>query len=336
MTDRITLAAVSERAGVAPITCSRVLNGSRVRVHIAEDTRRRVLAAARELGYRRSMSAGATRTGRLGAIGLLGISPDHAFPRPLLWGVEEAAASRDLHLVVAQLKHTDIDHEAQLPRMLRERAVDGLLVYGLESAAAESILAQRIGRLDVPVIRLADRADADCVHVDHSAAAAEATNHLVKLGHRRIGLVQFAARPGHAEFDLRDGYHRALAEAGLPPVPLIDPSVHRRFDRQQLHAHYMLRQPNRPTAVVACGRHEAAAYTVAALRLRLAVPDQLAVVGIADEPVEVGGYPVTTALVPHGQLARTAVRMLCTKIDKPDRHLTPQILHHRLVPGQTA
>lgn len=336
MQDRITLAEVSRRAGVAPITCSRVLNGSNGRVYIAQATRQRVVEAAQALGYRRHMTAGATRTGRIGAIGLIGISPDHAFPRPMLWGVEEGAAARDLHLVIAQLRHADIDNETQLPRMLRERAVDGLLVYGLGQLSEQSMLADRIAHVDVPVIRLADAADADCVHVNVHAAAADATDRLAKLGHRRIALVQFASQLHPIEHDMREGYRRWLADAGLSPCMMLEPELNARVDRQQAHAHYVLRQKDRPTAVVACGPREAAAFTVAALRLGMKMPEELAVIALADEQVDAGGYTVTTALIPNGQLARTGVRMLCTKVDRADRTLAPQVLHHRILPGQTS
>lgn len=333
---RATLADVGERAGVAPITCSRVLNGSKVRVYIAEPTRERVIEAARELGYRRSMTAGATRTGRVGAIGLVGIAAERALPRPLLWGVEEAAASRDVHLIIAQLRHREVETEAQLPRMLRESAVDGLVVFGLGNLEADSLLARKVRSLDVPVVHLGDDADVDCIRFDARSASTEATETLIRAGHQSVAFLQFAPMPGNLEFDVRDGYQRAMREAGLPTRSLIKPELRSRLDKQQAYAQQVLSRADRPAAIVASGSQEASAFVVAALRMGLRLPDDLALMAISGEQVQVGGLTVGTSLMPYGQMARSAVRMLCTKIDRPDRTMAPQILHHRMLPGQTA
>jgi len=335
MAANVTLRQISKRAGVAPITCSRVLNGSAGRVYVADPTRQRVLRAARELGYLRHMTANAMRTGRTGAIGLVGISPDHAFPPPMLWGVEETAATRDRHLIVAQLRPGSIEHEMQLPRMLRERATDGLLIHGLGERTGEAMLTDRLSRLGAPVIRLGEPLEADCVRIDVRAAATDAAERLVRAGHRRIAVVRYHGNSPDRPLDLHEAFARGLAEAGLTAESIADPSLAGRPDHQQSHAHYMLRQRGRPTAIFACGRAEAEACAVAALRLGLKMPEQLALIAAAGQPIDVGGFTVATMVLPLGQLGRVGVRMLCTKIDRPDRLLAPQVLHHRFVPGQT-
>jgi LacI family transcriptional regulator len=219
--------------------------------------------------------------------------------------------------------------------MLRETAVDGLVIFGLGDPEADSLLARKVRSLDVPIVHLVDDADVDCIRFDARSASMEATESLIRAGRQPVAFSQFSPMPGHLEFDVREGYQRAMRDAGLPTRSLIDLELRLRPDQQQDYAERALSHSDRPTAIVACGPQEAAAFVVAALRLGLRLPEDLALIAISDEQVQVGGFVVTTVLMPYGQLARSAVRMLCTKIDRPDRTMAPQVLHHRMLPGQS-
>jgi LacI family transcriptional regulator len=210
------LADISRRAGVSIATASRVLNGSSHPV--SEATRSRVLAAADELGYRPSELARALvkRTSRIIGV-IVGDIVDPYFAE-IARGVEDVAAGVG-HLTMvcnaerrpaAELAHLDV---------LRDYHAAGVVFAGsgYQHAAEEPALREAVAALQAGgsvVVALAAR-DLDCpsVLVDNRAAARDAAEHLLSLGHRRIAFVEGPAGL-HTSAHRLEGFETAIAAAG--------------------------------------------------------------------------------------------------------------------------
>lgn len=216
--DRVTIADGAERAGVSPATVSRVTNAMG---RVADETRERVRAAARELGYRPDRTAralGQNESTRTLAVALPTFTTP--FHNELLKGVRDqlGAAGPDLLLCDLQWEAP----RASLEAFLSRGAVDGLLVAGLSPSkrpCPQGDTPAELENLGEPAVVLGAPCDGlDAFSWKEAAGARIATEHLLSRGHRRIGLITT-----HHEDPVRAertrGYRDALRAAGIRPRP---------------------------------------------------------------------------------------------------------------------
>jgi LacI family transcriptional regulator len=329
---QVTSRDVAKLAGVSRTTVSFVLNDV-PGVKITEDTRLRVLDAARQLDYYPASAARALAGGRTYHIGMvLGegqqrLSAD-AFLPTFLQGVTASVHSRD-YLLVLQMEEDVPSYEAYL-RLIRERHVDGLILSGprtddpllprLTEEGFPLILHGQLGNLAFP-----------CVDVDNRAGAYQAVAHLIGLGHRSIGYISNAPLSYAGAQDRLTGYQQALAEHGIA----LDGQGIRTaaFLPQTGYAamEELLSLPDRPTAVFAASDVIALGAMSAIQAHGLRIPDDVAVVGFDD--IFLAPYacpPLTTVRVPAFGLGWTAAEMLIALIEG-DREVASVILEPELV-----
>ena len=282
-----TIARVAALAGVGVGTVSRVLNDSGA---VSASTRRRVEEAIEALDYEPSAAARALSTGRTMSIGV--VAPFLTQPSVVerLRGVARRVADAGYRLLLLDVERADA-----LPDTVGSFAVngrvDGLLVISL--ALPEDFPAG-----SVPVV-LVDRGSAalPSVHIDDEAGGRLATEHLLELGHTRIGFV------GDTEdnpfgFDSsarrRAGYEAALRDAGAAvDEALVRTGQHGRDDASAM-AGDLLAADAPPTAVFAASDDQALGVLEAAEALEVPVPERLSVVGFDD--IEVARYAHLTTV----------------------------------------
>ncbi len=309
---RVTSADVARRAGVSRTTVSFVLNDV-PGVRISEETRRRVLEAARELGYTPDAAARALAGRRTYTLGfVLCQSPDQvfhdAFLPEVLVGVSEVAREAGYRVLVEPVE--DVHAPEAYAGLVRERRVDGLLLSGPRADDRQLLELWEEG---VPIVLLGQLPGTEIpfVDVDNVRGARRAVEHLLDLGHRRIGIVTNAPPAYTASQQRLQGYREALRARGIPE----DPSLirHGAFDEESGYRamEALLELPDPPTAVFVAS-DLVAVGALAALRARgIPVPEQVAVVGFDD--VRLARYvspPLTTVHLPARDLGATAARLL--------------------------
>lgn len=301
------LADISRRAGVSIATASRVLNGSSHPV--SEATRSRVLAAADELGYRPSELARALvkRTSRIVGV-IVGDVVDPYFAE-IARGVEDVAA-RVGHLTM--VCNADRRPAAELAYLdvLRDYHAAGVVFAGsgYEHVAEAAPLRRAVAELQergTVVVALAAR-DLDCpsVRVDNRAAARDATEHLLALGHRRVAFVE--GPPGlHTSAHRREGFDAAIAAAGAEPVVL--PGGFE-FEAGAAAAETLLAD-GLPDAVLGVNDEVAIGLLTGLRRAGVDVPAQVAVAGIDDtRPARL--VDLTSVSLPLQELGERAARVI--------------------------
>jgi LacI family transcriptional regulator len=322
---------VARLAGVSVATVSYVLNdGPR---GVSEEKRRRVRAAVAALAYRPNAIARSLRVRRTNILGLLLPDSANAYFAALSLAVEEAAVARGYQVVVANAGEDPLREAAHIEALLRLQ-VDGLL--WVPADLARSAARQSIPALRVPVVQL-DRALAparttyDVIESDHVAGGRLAAEHLLELGHRRVGCLAGPAGHLHAR-DRLAGAARALAEAGLPlPEAYVQ---HGSFDYESgaACAARWCRMPaaERPTAIL-CGNDAMAIGALRALwEAGLQVPKAVSVVGYDDVPQAAYAIPpLTTVAQPLDEIGRAGVQRLLERIEAADAELIPEA---RLLP----
>ncbi|MFD8543920.1 LacI family DNA-binding transcriptional regulator [Streptomyces sp. NPDC059649] len=302
---------VAERAGVSVATVSRALNGHSP---VAE-TRDRVLAAVRELGYRPNNVARALRTARTGALGLIISDLTNPFFTELADAVEDAARSLGYSLVIGNAGERPEQQDDYI-RTLLDRRIDGLLV---SSAGTGSAMLREVVASGTPLVLL-DRSvpgiDAPCVRADGRAALTELAGHLAALGRRRPAII--VAPAGTPTGDERLAHFRtALAGHG---IPLPDERVGATPDLQPAGGRQVMRgflDLTEPPDVVLATDNLMALGALDELRARgLRVPDDMALVVYDDVPWFAHTDPPLTAIAqPTRELGRAAVRALLTRIE---------------------
>lgn len=308
MSDRrhraVTISAIAAEAGVSVPTVSRVLNG---RSDVAPATRERVERLLRDHGYQRR---GTRPQPRAWLIDLVFNDLDSPWAVEIIRGVEDAAHSAGAGTVVSAI-HRRASSTRQWLDNLRTRASDGAV---LVTTDLDSALHSELRRLHVPAVVIDPAGvpdlDTPTIGATNWAGGVSATEHLSRLGHRRIGHV--AGRPGLWCSRARlDGYRVGLEMAGLGLDPDLVVEGDFSYESGFRAAERMLSLPEPPTAVFAASDQMALGVYEAVRRRGLRVPEDVSVVGFDDLPeASWSSPPLTTVRQPLAEMGTLAVRMV--------------------------
>ncbi|HSB88150.1 MAG TPA: LacI family DNA-binding transcriptional regulator [Ilumatobacteraceae bacterium] len=274
-----TMAEVAKHAGVGIGTVSRVLSGS---VQVSEATRRKVRAAAEELGYERSRkwSTEQGKRGRLIGVLVPFFDVQSAFQR--LRGIVARLAPHGCAAVLHNVE-SPAQARAKLLELPRSLVLDGLIIVSVPLVEDEG---ERLISARFPSV-LVDSSypGLPSVCIDDRAGGAMATRHLISLGHRRIA---FVSEPPHNAFGFvagarrEEGFRAAMADAGFNvPVSYVRYGAYLHSAAREI-ATELLSLPDPPTAIVAASDVQAVGCLEAASRLGIQVPEDLSIVGYDD------------------------------------------------------
>lgn len=296
---------VARAAGVSPATVSRALSQPDL---LSGETLARVLTASRSLGYRPDAAARTLASGRSMTVGAVVPTLDNAIFSKALQAMQSTLVAEGYQLLVASHDY-NVAAEADAVRMLMARGIDGLMLVGAERTADTEALIAAAGLPLVLTWRPAPGAAA--VIVDNERAGRLAAEHLVTLGHRRIGMVV-----GRIAFNDRQRGRLAGARAYLESVGLALPDwrvseqpTTLAGGRSGCAALLELAEP--PTAVIG-GIDIIAIGCIAEAQARgMSVPGGLSVAGIDDLDMSAHLSPsLTTVHVPTARIGAEAALML--------------------------
>jgi LacI family transcriptional regulator len=308
---------VAKKAGVSITTASRVLN--HVDYPVAAATRRRVEAAARELHYSPSALARALVTRRSGIVGVLvGDMVDPYFAE-IARGVEDAAR-RAGYLVIVCNTDREPAVERRYVETLSDYRVDALIFVGGdivtpgERRKLKQLLALTAKRGMVAVSCAGEHAGLPAIDIDHRAAARDMTEHLIGLGHRRIGFI--GGRGDVSTAGQREaGFRLALTAAGLLPTMCVDGGF---TYAGGFEGATRLLAADAPTAIFAANDQMALGAMDAARSAGLHVPADLSVVGFGDtSAAQHGRLSLTTVSMPRHELGVAAMDAVLAAMGSP-------------------
>lgn len=308
MRARSTIKQVSELAGVSFKTVSRVLNREK---HVGADTRRRVEDAMAALNFRPSAAARVLAGSRSFQIALLYDNPSPHYIFHLQVGAQERCGELGYRLLLQPVDSDAKDLVRQVEGLIDEVRLDGLI---LSSPVTEALpLVDALSARGVPFARVSPgkRPGASlAVAMDDEAAVGELIDHLVQLGHRRIGHITGPSNHSSAADRLR-GFRRALRRNRVPFDPGLVAGGDYTFASGRAAAARLLGLLDPPSAIFA-GNDEMAAGVIAMAHERdLSVPDALSVVGFDDSPIAQAVWPpLTTIFQPVRGLAYAATDLL--------------------------
>lgn len=324
-----TLRHVAELAQVSVKTVSNVVND---RPNVSHDVRRRVEDAIRRLDYRPNLAARALRTGRSGLIALAVPSVEVPGPPGLVDEIIDQAARLGLRVVIEPLWS------------LRRRAVSaGNPRVDAVLLSAETVTPELVDTHvpdGVPLVVLAENPDGrhDCVALDATLAARDATEHLLRTGRRRIAAV--GAHPGEAGGPPQPrtiGYRQAVRRAGLRlPAGYLATTTCRRHADGYRATQTLLNGDQRPDAIFCYNDRLAGGAIRAVADAGLRVPQDVAVIGVGDS--EEGRYSrptLSTVAIDPAYIARHALELLTRRLRAPAGPTSRIVVPHAVLPRES-
>jgi LacI family transcriptional regulator len=299
---------------VSKKTVSRVINDSPL-VH--PETREKVLALMKQLGYSPDPQARGLAFRRSFLIGLVYDNPTAQFIVNMQYGALDALRDSGYELVVHPCDSSKEDYIDGVRRFAQQQKLHGVIL--IPRVSEDEQLATALREIGVRYVRIAsiplDQASSMVVTHDRRAGT-EAANYLESLGHRTLGLIT-GPRRYRSTIERGGGFLAGLAERGieLPPDYLFEGGY--TFESGVAGAEYLLAKSPRPTAIFACNDEMAAGVLHAARQRGIEVPRDLSIVGFDDTPIAAHIWPpLTTVRWPIISMARSAALKLTADGDE--------------------
>lgn len=307
-----TLSDVAARAGVSVSAVSRVLSDA-PSARVSDQTRRRIHQAAEELGYRPNFAARALKFARTNVVGLVVPDLTNAIFTELMSGVEDEAHRRGYMVLLARAEGMP-EGEESIPRLIGEGRVDGVLVQVGDNMRPQDLQTLVEGSLPVVFVNSIHPQGAGSVVLQDELGMRLGTQHLIDLGHTRIGLL--GGHPASDSAARREaGFRAAMADAGIeaPDGRVTRLGYDPRSGGIGLARLAALAEP--PTAVVVANVNAAHGALLEARRLGLRVPEDLSIVAMHDAwTAENAWPPLTTVRMPLYELGSAAMSAIFDRI----------------------
>jgi LacI family transcriptional regulator len=325
---KITLEVIARTLGVSTATVSLALRNNPV---VAEVTKKRVQKVARELGYIYNRSAAALRTQKSNTLAVAFHDIRNPYFAEMLASLVETVANSGKSILLGSCGD-DLDRQASVLETLKEHRPDGVIVCPVAGSNGDSlnhILAAGIPV--VQVVRQVEGLDADYVGADDRSGMRQAVDHLVALGHARIGFLG-ADETTSTGFERLAAYRDGMRAHGLSldDAFVID-GPHLR-DTGSAAIDRLMEHNDRPSAVICASDTVAFGAFHAARRHGLSLPGDLSIVGFDDVDAAAHMHPgLTTVRTHHTAIAREAFGVMSKRIEDPEtdrmvRTIAPELM----------
>ncbi|MBB4096990.1 LacI family DNA-binding transcriptional regulator [Sphingomonas kyeonggiensis] len=332
-TGKPTINDVARIAGVSKKTVSRVINRSPL---LNSDTRAKVEQVIADLGYVPNVQARALALRRNFLIGLIHDNPNAQMVMNVQAGMLEAMRDTEFELIVRPIDRGSSTMLEDVRNFLERQRLYGVMF--LPPVSENEMVAELCRELGIRYVRMGSATLDSSEHMvasNDSEVVTEAVNHLIALGHRRIGLI--AGPHGfRSARERRKGFENALEEAGIKLPRSLIADGNYTFETGLAAADRLLDLSPRPTAIFASNDEMAAATLHAARRRGMSVPEDLSIVGFDDTAIASHIWPpLTTVHWPIISMARSAALKLLAEffgddgsaVEEPS--LFPSTLIHR-------
>lgn len=319
-----TLEDVARSAGVSKSTVSRVLNNT---ARISDQTRRRVLYAARTLRYEPNIIARSLSKNKTNTIGVILEDILNPFYSAVAKGIETALRASGYSMILTS-SDFDYDNEVRLTRMLVRYKVDGILITPMRHDGDSIALLKERG---VPFFILNGRSEdreVSWIDSDHFEGALLAARYLLDLGHRRFMCLRHMAIEGSR---LRfEGFRQAIEKSGLAlSDQIILGDARSRLDGYELAGRFIDTHGVRelPSAVIAVNDTVAIGVIEALLERKVRIPEDVSIIGYDD--INIAGLirvPLTTIHQPNFRMGEIGASQLIDKIERAERGVARQFL----------
>ncbi|MFC0212261.1 LacI family DNA-binding transcriptional regulator [Paenibacillus chartarius] len=321
----VTIYDIAKKANVSPMTVSRVINNS---PSIKESTRLKVEEAIRELEYVPNKQARSLTSKETKLVSLVIPDISNPFFTNIARGAEDKALQLGYQVILGNTDENK-DKEAMYINMLMSSGVDGALIVPSSDDSAANM--KRLVKRRIPFVyvdRTVDSVPADSITGDNLNTTRELVQHLIELGHERIGLINGPAYLSNAR-ERAQAFRDTLILSGIQPNPRYMIETHFKQDNldEIISKFLSLRENERPTAIVAANNF-IGVNTLRALRsLGIRVPEDISVTCFDDPDIIPDYNPfLTVAKQPAYDMGYIGMQLLIERIQNEAPAATRKIV----------
>lgn len=330
---RTSLKDLALELGVSIATVSRALRNS---PEIGQDMQQKVKELAKRLNYRPNPFARSLRREAPKVIGVVVPNLVTHYYASLLDGIEEEASHKGYSIISAN-SHEDFMAETKAIDNFISLHVEGIIACLAQSTTDYSHF-EEIANMGIPLVFLGRTCLTDkfsCVTANGDEAAQMATQHLIDTGSRRIA---FIGGPNHLDMVRRrkHGYLQALRESGLPIDRTLVVCDKIDYELALKSTVDLLARPDRPDAIVAFNDIITFASFNAVKRMKLRIPQDVALIGFTDDIHAEYVTPRMSAIADQSQLMGATACRLLLKAIAGDTHIYKEIVPQRLIIRETS
>lgn len=331
---KVTLTDLARMAGTTPSTISRVLNG---KPGVSEAKRKSIMALVKNVGYRPNLMARNFKMKKSRALGFIASDINNPFYVNFFRHIENDMREQGYKVLIADSERDLCKEKDNIENMLQNQ-VEGLLVFPvidiLSDYNADHLLDLKLEQ--VPFVLLGKIPNHPFSHVvsEEVESSRRVANHLIELGHKRLGLVLDHRQMDRPSIERHQGIAQALIEHGLCGEDEIDDYISKIYvedDDWEAQLEKLLKADDAPTALIPLSDVMALMLKRPLKRMDISVPEDLSIVTYGDNIWSRYLSPSLTSLKPDiGGIARKALEVLMQRIENPDaptkRYLIPQEL----------
>lgn len=311
---------VANRAGVSVATISRVLNHPE---SVAPATRKRIEAVMESLDYTPNWFARGLKLNRTGTIALMVPEILDQGYMEIAKGVEDVARQKDQNIILATTEE-DRNRELKTIESFIERKIDGLIIVSSALTKKDLTLFRNQKMPVVFISKNPELTGVNGVLTNYREAAAEAVNHLIEIGHRRIALIR-GTKPFNENKEKLDGYHQAMENAGLDHSDGLIMEEENTIEGGFLAMSRLLSEGRPLDGVFVTSDNMAIGAMDKIKQMGMRVPEDIAVVGF--DNLKISGYvepKLTTVAKPMYRMGLVAARLLTDIIEEDRPEAEPQ------------
>lgn len=326
-----TILDVAEKAKVSIATVSRALNNQ---PGCSEETRKKVIRIAQELGYEPNEVARSLINKKTNTIGVIIPEISSLLSSEFISGIDTIAKQENSNLIVTYTKWNLVSTEENL-KILHEKRVDGIIFV---SEVLKKEYFEYIKKNDIPCVLLSTKSAEypmiPYVKVDDYDASYAATHYLIKMGHKKIGLISGSSSDPIAGNPRIDGYKKAMLENLKMPVEdrQIVAGNGYGFDDGKDKFIQLIRQFPDLTAIFCTSDEMAIGAISAAYKLGINIPNDISIIGYDNLKIsEMAIPPLTTIAQPLVEMAKRATEILFKLINNKNTDVHSIVMPHQII-----
>ena len=322
----ITIKDIARKAGVSQATVSRVLNNSG---YVKEETRQTIEKVIEELNYTPNAVARSLSKSETNVIGVVVPDINNPFFGEVIKGISMVADSQNLNIILCDTNE-NMEKEIKSLKMLKEQRIKGIIITPTSDTNefnSEYLLA--LENLGIPIV-LVDRdvkySNFDAVFIDNIKGTFDATEALIKEGHKKIAIIAgpTTSKPGR---DRLRGYKKALT---MNNMKLDENYIF--YGDFKIGSGYectkkIVSMKDRPTAILVCNNMMNLGCIKALNEMNIRIPDDMALIGFDEiEMIDVLGINISVVSRPTTEMGKTAAEILIKKLNGEEKQRTERVI----------
>jgi DNA-binding LacI/PurR family transcriptional regulator len=318
---------IAKLAGVSITTVSRVLNNH---PYVSEEKRRAVHEIIEQIGYTRNVNAVHLVTGKTNIIGVILPYVDHPWFSGLIEGIMQEAHTYNYHILLCPTNY-EKKEEIAILEMLRNKQIDGLIICSKANTWEHIKEYARYG--PIVACEKSNEREISSIYIDSYAASSTGIHYLIEQGHRHLGIV-VARITSFNNSQRYVAYKDALSRLYEPiREEWIFTNYVTMNDGIEL-VHRWMEMKERPTALLVAGDTVAAGIVTEAKKYGIDIPNELAIIGLDNQPIA-EALDITTIAQPIHQVGMQAVRSIHNKLTNDCKEVIEVELPYELIKRKT-